>query len=126
MADYESKAHNLYLTVSFTPTPKLGLTGSVSYNKSEGALQEVIMPDVRALLADSLSHQDFTFEEMRTYSDLDYGIIDLGLNAEYKLTPSVGITAGFDFADLDDKTGYVYGVESGSYFLIRSGIRIDF
>ena len=126
MADYESKAHNLYLSASFAVTPKLSLSGSVNFNKSEGALEEVIMPDVRAQLADTLGHQDFTFEEMNTYSDIDFQMIQVGLNAEYKLSPTVGLTAGVDFADLDDKTGYVYGNESGSYFLIRSGVRINF
>lgn len=126
MTDFESKAHNFYLAASFMPTPKLSLTGSFTFNKSEGAMGNVIMPDVRAQLGDTLSHQDFTFNELHTYSDIDFKMIQLGLSAEYKLTPSIGLTAGIDYADLEDKTGYVYGSESGSFFLIRSGVRIDF
>jgi hypothetical protein len=38
----------------------------------------------------------------------------------------VSLSANADYADLKDETGYVYGIESGSYFMIRSGVRIDF
>ena len=127
MADYTSQTHNVYLTGSFLVTPKLSLTGSINYNLSKGELEQVIMPDVRAeLTEDTLSHQDFTFDQMHTYSDLDYGYLQLGLGMEYKAGPRLTISAGAEYADLKDETGYVYGIESGSYLMIRSGVRIDF
>ncbi len=127
MADYTSQAHNVYLTGSFMATPKLNFTGSINYNMSKGELDPVVMPDVRAeLTTDTLAHQDFTFDEMHTYSDLEYGYLQLGLGLEYKVGPRFTISASADYADMKDETGYVYGIEGGSYFMIRSGVRIDF
>jgi hypothetical protein len=62
---------------------------------------------------------------MDTYSDLDYSLIRLSLGFEYRLSPSVVLTADGDYADLSDNAAYVYGDESGSIFMIRSGIRFD-
>jgi hypothetical protein len=127
MTDYTTEAHNIFLSATFLPTAKLSFTGRFDLNKSKAEMDEVDFPDVRAMLGvDTLPHQDFTFEEIHEYSNLDYQIIRAGLGLEYKLMPRVTFTADGEWADLDDKTGYVYGIESGSYFLIRSGFRFEF
>ncbi len=126
MADYENKVHNIYFTTNFLPTEKLRIFATLAYNKAEGSLEEVIMPDIEAQLNGDLEDQDFTFEEMHTYSDLDYKYLNLNIGLSYALTPTVSWTADGDFIDLTDNTGYVYGNESGSYFLIRTGFKIDF
>lgn len=126
MADYTSQAHNIYLTTSVMPMPKLQLTGSVNYNISKGELEQVLMPEASLEVDTMLSHQDFTFEDMHNYSKLDYGYLQLGLGAEYEIAPRFTITADADYADLKDETGYVYGIESGSYFMVRTGIRLEF
>ncbi len=126
MADYESKAHNVYLTSSYLATSKLRFHATINYNMSTGSLKEVVMPDISSRLNGALSHQDFTFNEMHTYSDLDYKLMQLTFGTELKVSPRVTVTADVDYADLTDDTGYIYGIESGKYFLIRSGIRFDF
>lgn len=131
MADYETNAHTMYFSTSYQLTPKLLLNGMVTYNMSEGGLQEVVMPDVTDRLVDSegnpaLTHQDFDFEHMPDYSDLDYEILRLHAGAEYRLTDRITFTADGDYADLTDNQAYVYGNETGSYFMIRSGFRFGF
>jgi hypothetical protein len=126
MADYTSEAHNIYLTTSFMATPKLNLTGSINYNMSKGELEQVTMPEMELGADTILSHQDFTFDEMHNYSKLDFGFMQFGFGAEYQVSPRVLLSANADYADLKDNTGYVYGIESGSYFMIRSGVRIEF
>jgi hypothetical protein len=126
MADYTTKAHNLYATVSFLASPKLTFTGLLNYNISKGELEQVNMPAPSTEVESSLTHQDYTFEEMHEYSNLDYGYLRLGLGTEYRVASGTAITADIEYADLSDETGYVYGIESGSYFMIRSGVRIDF
>jgi hypothetical protein len=126
MADYESKAHTIYMNMSFLPQPDWTFTGRVVFNMAEAAYDEVMMPVPSSEVTTSLSHQDFTFEEMHTYSALDYSYVQAGLGVEFRVSPGVTLTADADYADLTDDTGYVYGVESGSYFLIRSGVRFDF
>ncbi len=131
MADYETNAHTVYFNGSYQATPKLMLNGLVTYNMSEGGLEEVVMPDVSDRLvngagAPELIHQDFTFTEMHDYSNLDYEILRLSAGLEYQLTPMITLTVDGDFADLKDNQSYVYGDESGSYYMIRSGVWLNF
>jgi hypothetical protein len=126
MADYTTKAQNLYLNVTGNPTERLLLHGSLVYNKSTAEYDRVLMPDVSARLDGALSHQDFTFDEMHTYSNLDYTIIQATLGFEYKIAAGVTYTIDGEYADLSDDAGYVFGIESGSLSMIRTGLRFAF
>ncbi len=126
MADQKSKAHNIYATGSFVATEKLRLHGSVTFNMSTAELDPVVMPDVSSEVSSDLSHQDFTFDHLHTYSDLDYQLIDFAAGAAYKLTPDVTFTIDGEYVDLSDNDGYVYGIESGSMYMIRTGIKFKF
>jgi len=132
MVDYKTNSMNLYLNTSYAYSPKLQLSAMVTYNKSTAALDEVIMPDITSRLyneftdATDLTHQDFTFNEMDDYSDLDYQLMGLSLGFEYLLSEGLTWTASGEYYDLVDDEGYVYGDESGSLFIIRTGFNYDF
>ncbi len=127
MSDYTAEVHNLNLNLSFLPSPQVRVYGMINYNLSTGELEEVVMPDISEYLDGALSHQDFTFVEMNTYSDLDYQWLRANFGLEYSVSPTVTLTAEADYLDLTDNAGgWVYGDESGSQFLIRTGVRIDF
>ncbi len=125
MTDFTSKATSAYLSASFVPNGKVRLFGTLSYMQSKAALDEVKMPDVTDQLDGDLTHQDFTFAEMHTYSDLDYKLIKINAGIEYRLTPTVVWTIDGDYADLTDNQGYVYGNESGSFVIVRTGLRLE-
>lgn len=126
MTDYTTDAHTVYLSANFIPTSKARFHGTLSYVASTAALDVVEMPDVTEQLQGDLTHQDFTFLEMDSYSDLDYKLLQLSLGLEVKLSQGLTWTADTDYADLTDDAAYVYGNESGSIFMIRSGFRFDF
>ena len=126
MSDYKSKVHNVYLTASYLPMENLRVFGTVSFNKAQASLEEVVMPDVEDRLEGDLEDQDFTFEEMPTYSDLDFEYLNYQLGFEYELTPEVTWITDGSFANLWDYAPYIYGDESGSLFFVRSGFKIDF
>ena len=126
MADYETKAQNVYLTVAGTPASKLRVTSTLVYNKSTAEYDRVVMPDVSDRLNGALSHQDFEFDEMHEYSNLDYSLIRISLGFSYLLADNVTLTADGQYADLTDDAGYVYGDESGKFFMIRSGVGFTF
>ena len=126
MSDYVSKVHNAYLTAYFVPMPDLRIHATAAFNKAQAALDEVVMPDVEDRLEGDLEDQDFTFLETPTYSDLDFELIDLTLGFEYSFTPEVAWTADGTFGTLWDYAPYVFGDETGSVFIIRSGLKIDF
>jgi len=126
MADYKTRARNVYLSISGSPTAKLRLTSTLMYNKSTGEYDRVNMPDPSTEVSSILVDQDFTFDDMHEYSNLDYSMIQVSLGLSYKLTSGLTFTADGEYADLADNAGYVYGIESGSLFMVRSGFRIDF
>ena len=126
MADYETSSHNIYLTTSFMPTEKLNLSGTFSFNKSKTELETVIMPDLTDRLNGDLSHQDFSFDEMHEYSNLDYEMLTVAIGGEYAVSPRVIITADVEYADMTDNMYYVYGDETGSLLFVRTGVRFNF
>jgi len=126
MSDYETKTYNMYLTASYIHSPKLNFHGTLGYNKSTADLDQVIFPDVMLLTGGDLSNMDYDFTAMPEYSNLDYEFLSLSLGFEYILAPDVSWTVDGEYIDLKDNAGYVYGDESGSLFMIRSGIRVGF
>ena len=126
LQDWENTSHFAFVSASFVPTNKLTLFGTFSYNKATGELEQVIMPDVSAEVAAALSHQDFTFDDMHTYSDLDYQILRFQIGGAYQIAPDWTWTADFEYADLTDDAPWVFGDESGSLFIVRSGVQFDF
>ena len=48
------------------------------------------------------------------------------LGTELTVSPGVTLTADGEYAELTDDAGWVYGLESGSLFMIRTGVRLDF
>ena len=103
----------------------------IDFNISEAALDEVQIPDSAALVsigvpASWFASHSYDYSEMNTYSDFDYELLKLNFGLENLLSPGVTFTADVDFADLKDNQGYVYGNETGSFFMVRSGVRYRF
>jgi len=136
MVDYKTDVHTIYLSGAVQASPKLSLNGTVMFNLAKAEMDQVYFPvaDIDARTTDDridptesvLHHMNFDFSEMHDYSNLDYEMIRFGLGMQYQITPTITFTADGDYADLTDNEGYVYGDESGSYFMIRSGLRLQF
>lgn len=105
---------------------KLRLHGMLTWNKAESALDKVVMPDITDRLNGELGNQDFDFEILGTYSDFDYTLLKFNGGFSYKVSPTMTFTVDGEYADLTDDKGYVFGNESGSFFMVRSGFKIDF
>lgn len=124
--DYTTTAHFMYLSMNYQASPKLTVAGMLSYSKTKAEYDQVNMPEVTTEVSTVLAHQDFTFDRMHTYSDLSYGYLRFSLGFEYKFTPRLTWTADGDYAKFTDDAPYVFGDETGSLFVIRSGFRFDF
>lgn len=134
MADHETKAHNIFFTASLAATEKMRWTGTFDYNMSESGYNAVEFDEAEIAArtvtpehpSGDLTHQSFDFSHMTTYSDFDYEMMRFALDLDYSVSPRLTLSAGGDYVDLTDNAGYVYGVESGSYFVVRGGVRLDF
>lgn len=84
------------------------------------------MTQVPQEVTDSIAAADYDFSSINQYSDLAYTQFNVSVGAEYKLSPRVSLTMDAVYYDLTDDKGYVYGIETGSLYIIRSGLRIGF
>lgn len=84
------------------------------------------MPAVPQEVTDDIAAADYDFSSINQYSDLDYNQFNISVGAEYMLSPRVSLTADAVYSDLTDDTGYVYGVETGSFYVVRTGVKIGF
>ena len=132
MTDYTNKSHNVYANASYRAGMKWLFFTTIAFNKSTAKYDEVNMPDPTSRLFTSdglvpeMTHSNFDYSGVPGYSDLDYQLVRFSLGAEYSLTPAIALTLDGDYADLMDDAAYVYGDESGSYFLVRWGARFKF
>lgn len=113
----------MYASIAFMATQKLTVTAGGYLTMSEAALDPVDMPEPE----EGIDHLDYTFTEMDTYSDLDYSLLQGRFGFSYLFRVGLSWEAEAMYYDLtDDAGGYVYGDESGQYFVVRSGLKIDF
>ena len=84
------------------------------------------MPAVPQEVTNNIAAADYDFSSINQYSNLDYTQFTVSVGAEYMLSPRVSLTADADYSDLTDDKGYVYGIESGSIYVVRTGVKIGF
>jgi hypothetical protein len=84
------------------------------------------MPEVPQEVTDNIAAADYDFSSIYQYSDLSYAQFNISLGAEYTLSPKVSLTTDAAYSDLTDHKGYVYGIESGSIYVVRTGVKIGF
>jgi hypothetical protein len=118
--------HNFYVTASYVPKQQVRLYGTVVYNKSTGSLDPIDFPDVEDQLDGGLEHMDYHFDQVHTYSDIDFALWRFSAGFDYRFSPLWKGTLDFNYADLSDSAPYVYGNESGSYFVVRAAARMSF
>ena len=102
----------------------LNITLGGSYIDSKGSMELVTMPDVPQEVTDNIAAADYDFSSIGYYSDLAYVLYNVWIGAEYALFRNTALTADIVYYNLTDDTGYVYGNESGSMYMFRTGVRI--
>ena len=105
---------------------RLNLNLSGNYIDSKGTLKMGEMPQVPQEVTDNIAAADYDFSSINQYSDLAYAQFDVSVGAEYTLSPRLSLTADVTYIDLTDDQGYVYGMESGSFYVVRTGVKIGF
>jgi predicted porin len=84
------------------------------------------MTEVPQEVTENIKAADYDFSSINQYSDLAYTQFYVSVGAEYMLSSRVSLTADAAYYDLTDDKGYVYGIETGSMYVIRTGVRIGF
>ena len=101
---------------------KLFLSGN--YSKSDSSWDPIVMPVVTdQLILNTIAQSYYDYSMINTYSDLSYGLLNLSLGLEYKLSTSMAFLFDVRYYDLKGYESYVYGDETGSFYVIRAGFR---
>lgn len=124
--DYESTSHIFSASLNYQLTPKLNLMLQGNLSSSKASFDPIQMPDTdeRREAEEIIHAADYDYSTVHTYSDLDYRFLNLRFGLNYKFSDTFGWNLDVDYYDLTDNQGYVYGVESGSFYVIRSGFMI--
>jgi hypothetical protein len=96
------------------------------YNRSKGEFDQVDFPDVSEQLDGNLPHGNYDFSQMHEYSNIDFALWRLTFGFDYRFSDLWKGTLDVNYADLSDKQPYVYGDESGSYYVVRAAARMSF
>ncbi|MCA9734935.1 MAG: hypothetical protein H6696_17005 [Deferribacteres bacterium] len=125
--DYESTSSVLYAGLNFKVNPKLKLWLQGNYSKSEAAFSKVGMdmdlPGVDEAL-EIIEASDYDYSGIPQYSDLSYGYMNFNARAEYKLSDKLLFNVDFSYYDLTSDETWVYGDESGSFTVFRTGFTL--
>ncbi len=124
--EYKNDAISLSAAILFLPTAKLNLSLSGNYLNAKGSLETGAMPQVPSEVTDNIAAADYDYSYIGQYSDLDYTQVQLTLGAEYAVSSRVSLTGEASYIDLTDDQGYVYGIESGSFYILRTGVKMEF
>ncbi len=124
--EYKSETVSFSAGILFLASEKVNLTLDGNYIDSKGNLKMGEMPEVPQEVTDNIAAADYDFSSINEYSDLAYTQFNVSMGAEYMLSSRVSLTADATYSDLTDDKGYVYGIESGSIYVVRTGVKIGF
>ena len=122
--EYKNESVTASCNILFTASDVLNFTLGGSYIDSKASMTMVTVPEVPQEVTENIAAADYDFDAIGYYSDLAYVLYNVWLGAEYALSPHASLTADIVYDDLTDDTGYVYGNESGSMYVFRTGVRI--
>jgi hypothetical protein len=124
VTEYNNTAQIVSGGISFHPQPALSLSLHGDYVMSSAEFDPVIMPTVSDDIYANIPFGDYDYSGIHEYSNLDYEQLNIALDGSYQFSPRMSFNAGISYYDLTDNEGYVYGVESGSLFVVRAGVTI--
>ncbi len=91
---------------------------------SESAFDPIHMPSVSSEVLETIEAGYYDYSMIYGYSDLSYTWMRGNVGGEYRINDRFAITLDLDYWNLNDDQGWVYGNETGSYYVIRTGFRV--
>ncbi len=92
--------------------------------QSRAGMDRIFMPEAPHEVLESIEAARYSYFMVNTYSDLGYVYINASLGLEYRLTDRLAVTGNVDYYYLRDAAGYVYGNETGSFTIFRTGFKL--
>lgn len=112
------------MNLLYHPTPKLGVMLGANLSQSKASFDPIQMPNVNSEVTDAIEIGYYDYSMIHNYSDLEYSFMNLSLGAEYQVNKSFALTLDVDYYNLKDSQAYVYGDETGSFYIVKTGFRL--
>jgi hypothetical protein len=125
ITDYSSDAHVASLGFTFQPAPQWRFHAQGNVLKTTAEFDPPEMPEVSEEAHEAIESGNWDYTGIVAYSNLDFEQFDLTAGGTYQLSPRVRLQLEATYRDLTDNAGYVYGIESGSLWIVRGGVGID-
>ncbi|MBW1939389.1 MAG: hypothetical protein JRI67_11625 [Deltaproteobacteria bacterium] len=121
--NYDSDVHTFMFAANYAPLPKLSFNVGASYSMANSEIENVGFssdPHTDGDRLDATTGWVGTYDvanndDMESYSELDYTVWDINVDASYVINDYIGITVSYLFSEVQDDDQYVYGDESGQY-----------
>ncbi len=103
---------------------RMQLHAGLDYSMSEASFDPIKMPSVSEDVLSTIEAGYYDYSMIHNYSDLSYKWMRGNVGGEYSLSDKFAITLDLDYWNLNDAQGWVYGDETGSFYVIRAGFRV--
>jgi hypothetical protein len=124
--DYTTNVTMVNGALTITPATNLLITFGTNYSVSKADFDPVIMPqlsdELQLEIDTEIGGANYDYSQIHTYSDLSYKRLDGSLKVDYRISDGFNWSAEIIYIKLTDDNGYVYGDETGSIYIIRSGL----
>ena len=111
------------------PANKLVVTISGNYSINEADFDPVVMPELsdslQQVIDQEIAANNYDYSQMHAYSDLSYKRLDGSFKLNYKFSHRLDWSAEVIYLKFTDDNGYVYGNETGSLYIVRSGLEFS-
>jgi len=120
--DYTSEAHIASVGFAFQASPQWRFSANGNIYKTTAEFAAPVMPEVSEEAQEQIHGGLWDYTGMVEYSDLDFEQFDVTFGGEYQISPRTNIQVSTTYRDLTDNQGYVYGLETGSLWIVRGGV----
>ncbi len=125
--------HTIMATFNWNVLKNLSFNAGVAYSIADMEVEDVDFPneswtydqerdfidrDMRgnseAAVKWAGEYNPANMNDMESYSDLEYSILNINIGVNYAISSRIGLTLNYTFEDVDDDEAYVYGDTDGT------------
>ena len=120
--DYSSEAHIASAGFTFRASPQWRFHAQGNIYKTTAEFDAPVMPGISEEAHEAIHAGIWDYTGMVDYSDLDFEQFDVTVGGEYQFSARTRIKLSATYRDLTDNAGYVYGLETGTLWIVRGGV----
>ncbi|MEA3547594.1 MAG: MtrB/PioB family outer membrane beta-barrel protein [Thermodesulfobacteriota bacterium] len=133
----ETDVNTFMASVNWQVNTKFSMNFGLAYSLAEMEMQDVKLgsvsfvegvtfPDLGATTTWGGEYDPANTNDIESYSDLEYDVININIGATYAITDTIGLTVDYVYEDVSSDEDYVYGDEDGDYQSLMTYLTVRF